>query len=278
MRRKQPKRRAGNMVPSIMAGIFIFAILVGGVCVGASSADANDEAARMGLLDFGVAHVDADAASVAPSEPAGEMVYREPSLLASPSIRTITAGMQMLDERDRRAAERIARLDATVLDRVAAQKAMQGVYTSSADKAGASEYDLPAVDWSVGRAAFVKEWGERIDAYLAKSHLEGYGPVFAEAAWINGVDPRWSPAISNTESGKGSACIRAHNAWGWGAADSNPAALAAEWPSWEAAINAHVAGLAAIYGYSLTYEAAGTYCPPNQDRWYHATLAEMASI
>ena len=99
---------------------------------------------------------------------------------------------------------------------------------------------LPDVDWSVGEDEFVSTWTARIDAYLAGSPLAGQGRTFAEAAWNNGVDPRWSPAISNTESSKGAHCFAPYNAWGWG--DSS-------WSSWEEAINAHVAGLAANYGY-----------------------------
>ena len=50
------------------------------------------------------------------------------------------------------------------------------------------------------------------------------------------------------------------------------------WGSWEEAINAHVAGLASGYGYSLTYAAAQKYCPPNYDHWFHNTLAQMMMI
>ena len=68
----------------------------------------------------------------------------------------------------------------------------------------------------MGKAAFIEEWTARIDAYLAGSPLAGYGSVFAEAAWEYSIDPRWSPAISNTESSKGRICFLPHNAWGWG--------------------------------------------------------------
>ena len=131
------------------------------------------------------------------------------------------------------------------------------------------EYDLPAVDWSVGQDEFIAEWTERIDAYLAGSALAGYGRVFAEAAWDNGVDPRWSPAIANTESGKGSVCFLPYNAWGWGQSS---------WGDWDSAIRAHVAGLAAGYGYCITPEAAAAYCPPNAGYWYSATIEQMACM
>lgn len=79
---------------------------------------------------------------------------------------------------------------------------------------------------------FVAQWTGRIDAYLAGSPMAGTGKVFAEAAWDYGVDPRWSPAISNTESSKGLYCSGSCNAWGWGGCS---------WGSWEEAIRDHVA-------------------------------------
>ena len=98
----------------------------------------------------------------------------------------------------------------------------------------------------------------------------GFGIASAGDASIdNGVDPRWSPAISNTESTNGAHCFLPHNAWGWGSSS---------WGSWEEAINAHVAGLANVYGYSITYAAAQKYCPPNYDHWFRNTLSQMKMI
>lgn len=124
-------------------------------------------------------------------------------------------------------------------------------------------------DWSADKTAFVNEWAPRIDAYLAGSPLAGQGETFAVAAWNYGVDPRWSPAISNTESSKGRYCFASHNAWGWGSSS---------WGSWEEAIDAHVRGLARGYGYTISKEAAKKYCPPNWEHWYSATSAQMNLI
>lgn len=124
-------------------------------------------------------------------------------------------------------------------------------------------------DWSSDKATFVAQWAGRIDAYLAGSPLAGQGTTFASAAWDYGVDPRWSPAISNTESSKGLHCFLPYNAWGWGSYS---------WGSWEEAINAHVRGLARGYGYTISVEAAKKYCPPNWEHWYNATLAQMNMI
>lgn len=124
-------------------------------------------------------------------------------------------------------------------------------------------------DWSTDKATFVAEWSGRIDAYLSGSPLGGYGSTFAEAAWDYGVDPRWSPAISNTESTKGRYCANLHNAWGWGNIS---------WDSWEEAIRSHVRGLANGYGYTISVSAAQKYCPPNWEHWYNATLNQMNII
>lgn len=131
---------------------------------------------------------------------------------------------------------------------------------------GVGVYD---VDFSCGRDAFVINWTARINDYLEGSPLAGYGAVFAEAAWQYGVDPRWSPAIANTESTKGANCFAAHNAWGW---------TGGSWSNWAAAINAHVRGLASIYGYTISWANAEQYCPPNSANWYSDTLSEMQSI
>ena len=99
--------------------------------------------------------------------------------------------------------------------------------------------------------------------------MAGQGSNFAAAAWDYGVDPRWSPAIANTESTKGQYTFADHNAWGWGSSS---------WDNWEDAINDHVKGLADGYGSTITQEGAERYCPPNADEWYDNTLGEMNRI
>ncbi|MCL1891504.1 MAG: hypothetical protein FWG00_05805 [Coriobacteriia bacterium] len=125
------------------------------------------------------------------------------------------------------------------------------------------------VDWSDDKVAFVKEWKKRINKYLKGSPMEGCGETFAEAAWDNGVDPRWSPAISYTESSRGLYCFLPYNAWGWGNVS---------WPDWDTAIRDHVQGLKRGYGYTISIEAAKKYCPPNWQHWYDVTLAQMETI
>lgn len=125
------------------------------------------------------------------------------------------------------------------------------------------------VDFTIGKDAFVALWGERINRYLSGSPLSGKGNVFAEAAFDCGVDPRWSPAISNTESTKGRNCFKSHNAWGW---------MGSSWSNWDDAIWAHVRGLAEGYGYTISIEAAMKYCPPTYDSWYEKTITQMNLI
>ena len=297
MSRKQPKRTAGKMVKTAIAGFFIFAI-VGSVGLGVASADPDDELARAGAFGFdsttNESTLTSRATNVATTTDSSSGVVREQSMLASTSQRNVDSGLKMIDAKEKAEQERIAADNIAVFERVESKKAMQGVASTPAPTADVvadvqpeavekqaepvetdvqeeplMEYNLPAIDWSVGREAFVAEWSARIDAYLAGSPLSGYGTTFAEAAWENGIDPRWSPAISNTESGKGSVCFLPHNAWGWGSS---------AWGDWDTAIRAHVAGLASGYGYSLTPEGAAMYCPPHAADWYNKTLAQMASI
>ena len=144
--------------------------------------------------------------------------------------------------------------------------------TSDNAEAEAQAPEPPSDDganWDSDQAAFINEWAARIDSYLEGSPMAGQGKTFASAAWTYGVDPRWSPAISFTESSKGAYCFTSHNAWGWGSAS---------WGSWEEAIDAHVSGLARGYGYTISIDSAKKYCPPNWQSWYDRTLAQMNLI
>lgn len=118
------------------------------------------------------------------------------------------------------------------------------------------------------KQAYIDEWAPRIDAYLAGSALDGTGSIFAEAAYENGVDPTWSPAIACVETGKGNNCYYECNAWGWGSHS---------WPDWGEAIWSHVMGLAR-YGGQHSYYVATVYCPDNPDEWYSLVAGEMSAI
>ena len=193
----------------------------------------------------------------------------------------LSAAQQARQEAQRKAQEEAARQAEEAAKAEAAKEADKQEQADSASAPAAAEaaggssagtVEAPSDDganWASERDVFVAQWAGRIDAYLAGSPMAGTGKVFAEAAWDYGVDPRWSPAISNTESSKGLYCSGSCNAWGWGGCS---------WGSWEEAIRDHVAGLARGYGYTISVEAAKKYCPPNWEHWYNATLAQMNMI
>lgn len=158
-----------------------------------------------------------------------------------------------------------------------AREALAALQDQRAAKQRSEKADDGA-DWYMSQEEFIAEWAPRINAYFESTPMAGTGESFARASWLYCIDPRWSPAISNIESSKGAHCIRPHNAWGWGAADSDPYNLASEWKTWDEAIDAHVKGLARGYGYTISLDKAKTYCPPNYEHWYEVTAAEMAKI
>ena len=169
------------------------------------------------------------------------------------------------EEAQRKAEEEAARQAEEAQRQAEQQQQQQSDGQQAAESAPSEPVQTPSpdgADWSSDKETFVSQWAGRIDAYLAGSPMAGQGTTFASAAWDYGVDPRWSPAIANTESSKGLYCFLPYNAWGWGSSS---------WGSWEEAINAHVAGLARGYGYTISVEAAQKYCPPNWEHWYNAT-------
>ena len=266
---KRPTKRNTSLAAKAIA-VGCASCLVAG-CIGIGIASAG-VAAPSDVDSFGI-----DAASVSEGADVFEQepsdgASRAASTLTSVAVRDISQGIAAIEaeeEAARIAAEEAARAEEEA--RIAAAEAAKAEQQAQAAREAAADAlaGLPDVDWSVGEDEFVSTWTARIDAYLAGSPLAGQGRTFAEAAWNNGVDPRWSPAISNTESSKGAHCFAPYNAWGWG--DSS-------WSSWEEAINAHLAGLAANYGYSITYAFAVKYCPPNADHWFNATLSQMKLI
>ncbi len=190
--------------------------------------------------------------------------FSESFVLETTAKRDISANVSQLEQRleaERIAAEEEARRhEAECMERSVARQA------EAAAQGYPNVYD---VDFTIGKKAFVETWGQRIDAYLAGFPLEGYGAAFAEAAWENSIDPRWSAAISNTESTRGTNCFRAYNAWGW---------MGNGWSSWTESINGHAAGLSEGYGYTISLANAQKYCPPTYQDWYQRTITEMVKI
>ncbi len=268
--KRYTKKRTGIAACAVAVGCASL-LLVGGIGFGMASAGGSaSDASTFGLSV--TSETPRLEASSAETSTASSDFAREDSVLTSTAQRDMSSGIQAIEaqeEAERLAAEEAARLAEEQRQRELAAAQQKQQEKASQDAASGALATLPEVDWSVDRETFIAEWTARIDAYLAGSPLAGQGVTFATAAWNNGVDPRWSPAISNTESSKGAHCFLPHNAWGWGQSS---------WSSWEEAINAHVAGLAANYGYSITYSYAKKYCPPNYDHWFNSTLSEMKRI
>ena len=122
--------------------------------------------------------------------------------------------------------------------------ALSGVQNAISYGAGA--------DFSMEKDAFVKKWGDAIDAFYAQfgstagftPPLQGHGAEMASAAYDRRIDPRLCAAVSIAESSGGKYCIKSCNAWGWGAADSDPYGGASAWDSWGSAIEAWHEGMA----------------------------------
>ena len=102
------------------------------------------------------------------------------------------------------------------------------------------------LDFALEEKDFVAKWGPAIDSFFDSqgAPLKGYGNEMARQAYTYKVDPRLCAAVSIVESSGGHYCIKPHNAWGWGAADSDPYNLASGWSSWEEAIEAWHKGMA----------------------------------
>ena len=268
---RQYRRRPLRIAAKVFAVACASCVLAG--CIGFGFASAGSEAPADDSGSLGVR-----ATSPSPAATQDELLLsvddsplREHAVLAAPASRDISKGVAALEaeaEAARQAAEEARLKDQPRIDAAESARAAHQAAAAAEGSSGALSA-LGDVDWSVGKDAFIEEWTSRIDGYLAGSPLAGQGVTFATAAWEHGVDPRWSPAISNTESSKGAICFKPYNAWGWGSS---------AWGSWEDAINAHVQGLAEGYGYSLTYAAAGKYCPPNTQHWFTSTLGQMALI
>ena len=133
--------------------------------------------------------------------------------------------------------------------RVAAQNDIGAWYDAVDALAGAEGYISygMGLDFALDEKDFVEKWAAAINEfYVAKGSppLGGWGEEIARQAYAYHIDPRLCAAVSINESGGGAVCIRPHNAWGWGAADSDPYNLASEWSSWPVAIESWHRGMA----------------------------------
>lgn len=276
MAKKRFIQKKSNLAAKILAVGCASCVLTG--CIGFGFASAGSGAAH-DIDSFGIDASSTSAAATATQSADFSAVTsdaaaspRETTVLTSTASRDISQGIEAIEaeeEAARIAAEEAARAEEEARIAAAEQAKAEQEARAAQESAANAAAMLSEVDFTVGKEAFITEWTSRIDNYLAGSPLAGQGATFAEAAWNNGVDPRWSPAISNTESSKGAVCFKPYNAWGWGSSS---------WSSWEEAINAHVAGLASGYGYSITVANAQKYCPPTYMDWYTKTISQMQMI
>lgn len=92
---------------------------------------------------------------------------------------------------------------------------VKGVVDQYISRAKLCEY-INAKNFSLKKAAYVTEWGKRVDKYLRGSKMAGTGYLNAKWAYDTGVDARLAPAIAKVESGKGAAPYGCkYNVWGW---------------------------------------------------------------
>lgn len=145
-----------------------------------------------------------------------------------------------------------------------------------------------SADFSLSQEEFVEKWGAAIDRFYEKfgakagftPPLSGQGEVMAKYAYEFEVDPRLCAAVSIVESSGGQHCIKPHNAWGWGAADSDPYGGAASWDSWEEAICAWHAGMAGsrsgLASAGCVSELGQTYC--SSAHWAKGVIEQFEAI
>ena len=209
MAKKRYIQKKSNLAAKIIAVGCASCVLTG--CIGFGFASAGSGAAH-DIDSFGIGGADANVAIADSADFANvsEGSTRESTVLTSTASRDISQGIEAIEaeeEAARIAAEEAARAEEEARIAAAEQAKAEQEAAAARDAASDAVASLPEVDFSVGKEAFVSEWTSRINAYLAGSPLAGQGATFAEAAWSNGVDPRWSPAISNTESSKGAHCF-----------------------------------------------------------------------
>lgn len=155
-----------------------------------------------------------------------------------------------------------------------------------ADAQGALSFG-EGIDFALDEDAFIETWGTAIDEYFADRArtagampLQGHGREMAASAYRHKVDPRLCAAIGVAESGGGQSCIRPHNAWGWGAADSDPYGLAAEWSSFAEAIEAWHEGMvtstSGLASAKTVSGLGGIYC--SSPAWGVTVIEEMGRI
>ena len=170
---------------------------------------------------------------------------RQASREAATSVENLSDDIEGVDELKKAAAE----WDLALNGERAAALDLAGAWYDAVDAIAGLEDGISygcGLDFALDEKDFVAKWGPAIDAFFVSqgAPLQGYGNEMARQAYTYKVDPRLCAAVSIVESSGGRYCIKPHNAWGWGAADSDPYNLASGWSSWEEAIEAWHYGMA----------------------------------
>ena len=192
---------------------------------------------------------------------------------------------ELLETRD----AALSRADAARAMVVGAEQAIGAWYDEVDAKADAQDAISfgEGMDFSLPEDEFVETWGAAIDAFFAQRAqamsaipLRGYGRAMATSAYRHKIDPRLCAAVSIAESSGGQLCIKPYNAWGWGAADNDPYGLAAEWDSFEQAIEAWHEGMATSTSGLATAksvsELGAVYC--SSPAWGATVIEQMELI
>ena len=225
---------------------------------------------------FGIGGADANVAIADSADFANvsEVPPRESTVLTSTASRDISQGIRSYRSRGKKlliAAEEAARAEEEARIAAAEQaKAEQGRRCASMQPPMPSPRFPKLVFLPWAKRLSFPEWTSRINAYQPARPWRGKVPRSPKLPGATASTRAGRLPYPTPKSSKGAHCFPCHyNAWGWG--DKS-------WSSWEEAINAHVAGLANGYGYSITYANAAKYCPPNTDHWFRATIGQMKMI
>ena len=310
MSRKQPKRTAGKVAYSALAGFFVLVVVASGIGFSVASADSSDELARNGAFGYDEATTSAtmaieDAAAASrggiegagaavPISPASQPLAAsnsavsangsddqaspmsaplEPSVLARTTSRDLSSGYQMIDDMEEAERQRIAHENAVIFERIAATKAINGVSTNISPDASENTADA-----EYGLPAV--DWTVGMEAFVAEwtARIDAYLAGSAlEGYGRTFAQAAWDFGVGPRFS-PGISCVESgkgavcfRSCNAWGWGKIN-------WPDWETAIRSHIEGLSEGYGYSVTPEGATAYNYETPVDWYNKVKAEMAKI
>ena len=314
MSRKQPKRTAGKVAYSALAGFFVLVVVACGIGFSVASADSTnsaDDFAQFGAFGYDEATTSAtitpdssEDGTLAPqgADPEGEPAADDLAVLAAQSDAEAVA--EAADEPSTGIA---AESEPTVLERTTVRDLSNGYQMIDAMEQAERERIERENTAIFARISATKAEN---DVFTNTSPLASENTAETEYGlpavdWTVGmvafVD-EWAERIDAYLEGselEGYGRTFAQAAWDYGVdprfspgiscVESGKGAVCfrtcnawgwggINWPDWETAINAHVKGLADGYGYSVTREGATSYNYETPAAWYDRVLEEMAKI